>query len=69
MVFLPVCAYCDLPTRMIIFYGILNKIVYQPIDKDITSDHRYILTFSDQSYIFSLCERFQILQYLIHQSV
>ena len=54
---------------MVIFYSIFNKIIYQPVYKDITSNHRYILTFPNQFYILFLRERFQILQYFINKSV
>ena len=54
---------------MIVFYSILNKIVYQPINKDITSNHRYIFIFSNKFYILFLCKRFQIFQYLVNEII
>ena len=54
---------------MIIFYSIFNKIIYQPVNKNITSNHRYILTFPNKFYILFLCKRFQILQHLINKII
>ena len=54
---------------MIIFYGILNKIIYKPIYKYITSNHIYILTFSNKLYILFLCKWLQIRQYLINKCI
>ena len=56
--FLPGCTYCDLTARMIIFDSILNKIIYQPVDENITSDYRYSLTVPGQFYILFLGKRF-----------
>ena len=62
---LPICGYSNLPTETIVFDRILNKIVYHPINQNITSDHSDIFTVSNQFYFLFLGERFQIHQYLI----
>ena len=54
---------------MVIFYSILNKIIYQPVNKNVTSNHCYIFTFPDQFDILFLCKRFQICQHLINKSI
>jgi len=62
---LPICGYSNLPTETIVFDRILNKIVYHPVNQNITSDHSDIFTVSNQFYFLFLGERFQIHQYLI----
>ena len=56
--FLPECTYCDLSARMIIFDCVLNKIIYQPIDKNIASNYRYILAVPGQFYMLLPGKRF-----------
>ena len=54
---------------MVVFDCILNKIVYHPVNQNVTSDHRGIFTVPDQFYLLFLGKRFQIHQYFIDEGV
>ena len=54
---------------MIISYSIFNEIVYQSVNKNITSHHRNTLTFSNKCDIFFLGKRFQVCQHLINKGI
>ena len=64
-----ICGYCNLSERMIIFDGILNQIVYKPVNKDITAYHSGILTFSNQLYILFHGKRLKVCQNLFNNSI
>ena len=69
MFFFPLRRHNNLPARTIVFYSILNKIIYQSVNKDIASHHSYILTFSNKPYIFLHCKWFQIRQNLFYKCI